>query len=85
MLCTNNPLGTPPLDPTSKQTGRPEDNTHRAIKANNHNDKDLAKPLLTLPPHQDHGITNQSQWTLTKRGHQGGTGEDEGEVCKEGM
>ena len=85
MLYTSNPLGTPPLNPTSKQTGRQEDNALRAIKVNNHSNKDLARPLLTLPPLQGHGIINQSQWTLIKQGHQEGTGEDEGEVHKGGM
>ena len=83
--CTSNQQGTPLLDLTSKQTGKHKDNTSKVTKANNLNDKGLARlPSTPLLP-QDHGTINQSQWTSIEWERQGGTGEDEGEGRKEGM
>ena len=54
----------PPLGPTFRRTGKPEDNVSKATKANSRNDKGLARPLLTPPQHQGHGTINQFPWTL---------------------
>ena len=64
-------------DPTSRQTGNHKDSISRALKANNPNDKDLARLPSTQPWRQDHGIINQSLWILIEPEHQEGTGEAE--------
>ena len=73
----------PPLNPTSKQTGKHKGNAFKATKANSLNDKDLARPLSIPPLHQDHGTINQFRWILIEPEHHKGIGEDEGEVHKE--
>ena len=73
------------LDLTSRQTGKPEGNASRAIKASSHNNKGLAKPLLTPLQHQDHGTINQSQWILIELECREEIGEEEEEVRREGM
>ena len=55
-----------------------------ATKVNNRSNRGLARPLLTPLQHQDCGTINPFQWTLIKPGHQGGTGEGEGEAHNEG-
>ena len=85
MHYTSNLPKMPLLDPTSKQTGKCKGNASKTTKANNLNDKDLARPLSILPPHQDHGTINQFQWILIEPKHHKGIGEDEGEVHKEEM
>ena len=83
MPCISNLLGTPLLDPASKQTGNHEDNASRVTKANHLNIKDLARHPSTPPPHQDPGITNQFQWISIKLECQEETGEGEEGVHKE--
>ena len=75
----------PPLNPTSKQTGKHGDNASKVTRVNNLSIKDLARPLLTPLQCQDHGTINQFQWISIELEHQGGTGEDEEEAHKEGM
>ena len=84
MLCTSNPHETL-LGLTSRQTGKPEGNASKAIRASSCNDKGLARPLLTPLQCRDHGTINQSQWILIKLEHQEEIGEDEEEVRREGM
>ena len=84
MLCTSNPHETL-LGPTSRQTGKPEGNASKAIRANSHNNKVLARPLLTPLQHQDHGTINQSQWISIELECREEIGEDEEEVHREGM
>ena len=81
----NNPLGTPLLDPISKQTGKREDNASKATRVNNLSIKGLARPLSIPLQHQDHGTTNQFQWTSIELGYQEGTGEGKEEAHREGM
>ena len=75
----------PLLNPTSKQTGKHEDNASKATKVNNLSIKGLARPLSIPLQCRDHGTINQFQWILIELGHQGGTGEDEEEAHREGM
>ena len=80
MRCTNNHLGAPPHDLTSKQPGKHEDNASKATKANSRRDKDSAKSLSTPLPFRKRGIINWSQWTSTEPEHQEETGEVKGEA-----
>ena len=80
MCCTNNHLEAPLHDLISKQPGKHKDNASKATKANNPRDKGSAKPHSIPPPHQKHGIINQSQWTSTEPEHQEETGEAEEEA-----
>ena len=65
-----------PNDQTFKIPGKHEDSTSKATKTCNHNNKDLDKPLLTLPLPLDPGTTNPFQWILIGQEPLEGTGED---------
>ena len=62
MPCTSNPHEMLLPSPTSRQTGKPEDNNSKAIRVNSRNNKGLARPPSTPLQHQDHGIINQCNW-----------------------
>ena len=84
MRCTNNNPKIPLHDPVSNQPGRCEGNTPRATRVSSPRGKGLDKPCSTLPLHQKHGTTNQSQWISIEPEHLEGTGEVEEGVHLEG-
>ena len=74
-----------PHEPTSQATGKLEDNASKAPQTHNHNDRGSDKPHSTLPLPQNHGTTNQSQWTSIEQGPPWETGEAKVKDSHEGM
>ena len=76
--CTNNCLGMPLLDPTSKQTGKCEGNVFKAIRTNNLKDKVLARPPFnstTMPKAwNNQPVPMDLDWTRAPRGNWRGQG-----------
>ena len=63
-------------DQTFKTPGKHKDNTSKATRTCNHNNKGLDKPLSTLPLPLDPGTASPFQWISIGQEPLEGTGED---------
>ena len=66
-----------PSDQAFKIPGKHKDNTFKAIKTHDHNNKGSDKPLSTLPLPLNPGTISGFQWTLIGQEPPEGTGKDE--------